>query len=88
MYRGRSRLVHQDMALLVNRVAARNGIFFMYVRTPPREIIRRLRLRGDPSIPGNDEITQICTRYDEVFRVVDTMAEVVRIVTNHPDEDS
>ncbi|MBG0568721.1 hypothetical protein [Actinoplanes aureus] len=85
LYRGHTRLTYQHMATLVRRVVTRNGIF-VHVTAPAAEIRRRLAARGERHLPDIEEIAVICDRYDDVFRAVRTMAQVLQITTDHPDE--
>lgn len=86
LYRGRTRLTYQHMATLVRRVVSRNGIF-VHVTAPATVIRRRLAARGE-QLPELDEIALVCHRYDELFRAVRTMADVLLITSDHPDEDA
>ncbi|GIF45230.1 hypothetical protein [Actinoplanes xinjiangensis] len=87
LYRGHTRLTYQHMDTLVRRVVARNGVF-VHVTAPAAEIRRRLAARGEHQLPDLEEIALICDRYDELFRAVRTMAEVLLITTDHPDVDA
>ncbi|MFI6079207.1 hypothetical protein ACIA5C_47675 [Actinoplanes sp. NPDC051343] len=74
------------MAALTRHVTDHGGIF-VHVTAPPEQIRRRLAARAEPNPPGVNEITQICARYDDLFRVIATLATVVGIDTNHPNKD-
>jgi thymidylate kinase len=87
LYRGHTRLTYQHMATLVRHVVARNGIF-VHVTAPANVIRQRLVARGERHLPDLDEIELVCDRYDELFRAVRTMAKVLLITTDHPDEDT
>lgn len=86
LYRGHSRLTYQQTAALTRNVTERHGIF-VHVTAPPEHIHRRLATRAEPNPPDLNEITEICARYDDLFRVIATLAAVTRIDTNHPNEN-
>lgn len=85
LYRGGSRLTYQQMATLVRKVVDRNGIF-VHVTAPAAEIRRRVAARGEQHVPQLGEIELICERYDDLFRAVGTMANILTVSTVHPDE--
>ena len=75
------------MPARVTPVAAPNSTF-VRVTAPAAATRRRLAARAEQQLPDLEEIALICGRYDELFRAVRTMAEVLLITTDHPDEDA